>query len=126
MGFTFKKIPSYDLPEGDYRAKVSDVFDRSTGALRIVFQVTSLNHPVYVYSAGKNYAPGKSQLAEELVQWLGEKAVGGLVKIDGTIDTAKLKGLTADIRIEHIHNDDYDKPFAHISRIEQAGTFVTE
>jgi hypothetical protein len=47
------KKPSYDLPEGGYRAFLQDAFtirDSATGkeakSLRLVFQITSLSHPV--------------------------------------------------------------------------------
>ena len=42
---------------------------------------------------------------------------------DGTIDLEQLKGLPADIFIEHLHTEAYDHPFAFVKAIAAPGTF---
>ena len=117
MAIIFPKTSTFDTPEGDYRVVVHEAFEKSKGTLRIVFRVLSLEHKLLVYLAGKTYEAGKAALADDLIGWLGLEAIQRFVRPDGTIDVAKLKGLHADIRIDHIHNDDYEKPFAFVSKI---------
>ena len=106
----FPKKTTFETPEGDYRVVVRDAFEIADGSLRIVFQIESLKHNVITYLAGKNYAPGKQSIAGDLFEWLGLVGLQKLIKEDGSIDVAKLRGLHADIRLVHIHNDDYDNP----------------
>jgi len=94
--------------------------------LRIVFQISSLQHKFITYLAGKNYAPGKQTIADDLFEWLGLKGLHALIKEDGSIDVAKLKGLHADIRLVHIHNDDYENPYAFVSKITAPGTLTPD
>lgn len=126
MAIHFPKKTTYETPEGDYRAVVRDSFEKNDGELRIVFQILSPSHPILLYLAGKNYAPGKQALADDLYDWLGLKGVQEVLKPDNSIDVAKLKGLHADIRVTHIHNDDYAQPFAFVSRITAAGTLTPD
>lgn len=126
MPFIFPKKNTYETPEGDYRAVVRDAFEKNDGELRIVFQILSLPHRILTYLAGKNYAPGKQSLADDLFDWLGLEGVQTVLKTDGTIDAAKLKGLPADIRVVHIHNDDYDQPFAFVKKITPPGDLTNE
>lgn len=126
MAIIFPKRTTYETPEGDYRAVVRDAFEKNDGELRIVFQILSLPHPVLIYLAGKNYAPGKQALADDLYDWLGLEGIQKVLKADNTIDVAKLKGLHADIRLVHIHNDDYDQPFAFVSKITPPGALTPD
>ena len=121
MAFIIPKRTTYETPEGDYRTVVRDAFEKLDGELRIVFQILSLNSNIITYLAGKNYAPGKQTIADDLFEWLGLVGLQKLIKEDGSIDVAKLKGLQADIRLVHIHNDDYDKPYAFVSKITAPG-----
>lgn len=124
--FIYPKKLSYDAPEGDYRAVVRDAFEMADGSLRIVFELLSLKSNIITYLAGKNYAPGKQSIADDLFEWLGLVGLQKLIKEDGSIDVAKLKGLHADIRLVHIHNDDYEKPYAFVSKITAPGTLTPD
>ena len=124
--FIFPKKPTYDTPEGVYRAVVRDAFVKDDGTMRIVFQILSLTNNVLTYLAGKNYAPGKQSVADDLIAWLGLEGVQKVIKNDGSIDVAKLKGSHADIRVDHIYNDEYAKPFAHVSRITPPGELTPD
>jgi hypothetical protein len=126
MAFILLKKPIYDTPEGDYRAVVRDAVEKLDCELRIVFQILSLQHKFITYLAGKNYAYGKQTIADELFEWLGLKGLHTLIKADGSIDVAMLKELHADIRLVHIHNDDYDKPFAFVCKIDAPGTLTPD
>jgi hypothetical protein len=126
MAFILPKKATFETPEGDYRAVVRDAFEMADGSLRIVFQILSLKHNIITYLAGKNYAPGKQSIADDLFEWLGLVGLQKLIKADGSIDVAKLKGLHADIRLVHIHNDDYDKPYAFVSKITAPGTLTPD
>jgi hypothetical protein len=117
----FPKKTTFETPEGDYRVVVRDAFEKQDGTLRIVFQILSLTHNLLIYLAGKNYEAGKQALADDLFEWLGLEKVQTVVKADGSIDVAKLKGLHADIRLVHIHNDDYKKPYAFVNKITAPG-----
>jgi len=121
MAFILPKKTTFETPEGDYRAVVRDAFEMADGSLRIVFEILSLKHNIITYLAGKNYAPGKQTIADDLFEWLGLKGLQTLIKADGSLDVAKLKGLHTDIRLVHIHNDDYDKPYAFVSKITAPG-----
>jgi len=126
MAFIFPKKATYETPEGDYRAVVRDAFEKNDGTLRIVFQIRSLPHNLLVYLAGKNYAPGKQSITDDLVEWLGLDGVQKVLKADSTIDVAALKGLHADIRVVHIHNDDYDHPFVFVNKITEPGRLTPD
>jgi len=126
MAVIFPKKTTYETPEGDYRAVVRDAFEKNDGELRIVFQIQSLTHKLLIYLAGKNYAPGKKSITDDLFEWLGLEGVEKVLKADGTIDVAALKGLPADIRVVHIHNDDHDIPYAFVSKITEPGTLTPD
>jgi len=126
MAIHFPKKATFETPEGDYRAVVRDAFEKEDGSLRIVFQISSLKSNIITYLAGKNYAPGKQTIADDLFEWLGLKGLQTLIMADGSIDVPKLRGLQADIRLIHIHNDDYDKPYAFVSKITPPGTLTPD
>lgn len=126
MAILLPKRTTYETPEGDYRAVVRDAFEKNDGELRIVFQILSLPHSILIYLAGKNYAPGKQALADDLYDWLGLERVQKVLKADNNIDVAKLKGLHADIRVTHIANDGWDHPYVFVSKITPPGTLTPD
>lgn len=130
------KKPSYDLPEGCYRATLREVFElrqtvkgREEKVYRLVFQITSLRHPRLTYLAGKNYrASNAAKLGEDMDAWLGEE-FDRLVDADGTLALGKLESLQgrdADIEVVLIDNDSYDTAFRHVQRILPPGTLVDD
>ena len=126
MAFILPKKTTFETPEGDYRVVVRDAFEKPDGTLRIVFQILSLTHNLLIYLAGKNYEAGKQSLADDLFEWLGLEKVQTVVKADGSIDLAKLKGLQGDLRLVHIHNDDYKKPYGFVSKITAPGELTPD
>ena len=126
MPIYLPKKQTYETPEGDYRAVVRDAFEKNDATLRIVFQIQSLPHKLLTYLAGKNYAPGKQSITDDLFEWLGLEGVQKVLKADGMIDVAALRGLHADIRVVHIHNDDYDKPFVFVNKITKPGELTPD
>ena len=126
MAYIIQKKTTYEVPENDYRAMVRDVFEMSDGTLRIVFQILSLTNGILNYLAGKNYATGKETIAEDLIEWLGIADAQEVIEPDGSINLEKLKGLHADIRVVHIHNESYDKPFVFVSKISSPGTLTLD
>jgi len=117
-----KKTTTYKTPQGAHRTIVRDAFEKSDDTVRIIFEVTSTTHPLLIYLAGKNYKP-TDDLTSDLIKWLGVEKVQEMVKEDGTVFLEQLKGLEADICIEHIENDAYDDPFVFVKVIAAPGTF---
>ena len=126
MAYIYSKKTTFETPEDDYRAVVKEIFEMNDGTLRIVFQILSLTHKAVIYLAGKNYAPGKKTLADDLCEWLGLDGVEKVLKEDGSIDVAKLKGLHADIRVVHLGDGEHDIPYSYISKITQAGRLTPD
>ena len=126
MAFIFPRKITYGTPQDDYRTFVREAFEMADGTLRIVFQIVSLTDKILIYLAGKNYAPGKQTIADDLFDWLGLEGVQKILKPDGTIDVAKLKGLHADIRVVHVHNDAYEKPYVYVSKITPPGELTPD
>lgn len=124
------KKPSYDLPEGHYRAELKDTI-KLTGSegngLRLVFFIKSLTHPRKLYLAGKNYPlQDATKLAMDLDSWLGDELVN-LTDKNGAISIEmieNLKGLEADLDVVLIHNDEYTNAFRHVVRILPPGDLV--
>ena len=126
MAFIFPKKTTYETPEGDYRAFVRDAFELQDGTLRIVFQIQSLAHNILIYLAGKNYSPKKQAIADDLFDWFGIEGIQKFLKADNSLDVAKLKGLSADIRVVHIRNDEYEVPYTFVSKITPPGTLTPD
>ena len=129
------KRPSYDLPEGEYRVFLLEVFTltptdngKSGLTLRLVFRVTSLKHPRINYLAGKNYPlKDATKLATDLDSWLGDE-MDKLVDKNGAVSIEKLenlKGREADVQVVLIDNG-YSTEFRHIVRILPPGTLVDD
>jgi len=130
------KKNTYDLPEGGYRSILKDAFivrqseyGKGEDVLRLVFQITSLEHPRYNYLAGKNYKmsdPGK--IGNDLDAWIGDELLKLLNEKGGiTIEAIEtLIGSEADIEIVLIYNDDHETAFRHIVRILPPGTLVDD
>ena len=117
-----KKTTTYQTPEGEHQVIVRDAFEKPDGTVRIIFQITSTTHPLFIFLAGKNYKP-TDDLTKDLIEWLGVKKVHELIEEDGHFNLEKLKGLEADICIELIDNDAYEHPFAFVKAIAAPGTF---
>jgi len=128
------KKNSYELPEGYYTCVLYEIFFSQRNGrgepeetLRMVYRITSLTHPRYVYFAGKNYKlSDATSLAKDLDTWLG-KELDTLVGPNGEIfleQLETLKGRAADIEIVLIDNDDYPTAYRHIVRITPPGILV--
>jgi len=117
-----KKTITYQIPGREHRTIVREAIERQDGIVRLIFQITSTTHPLFIYLAGKNYKP-TDDLTGDLIKWLGVDKVQELIAEDGTIDLEQLKGLEADICIEHIENDAYEHPYAFVKCIAAPGTF---
>lgn len=97
-----------------------EAFETKDG-FRLVFQILSKTHPLLQYVAGKNYKRSDDQFMTDIIEWLGLEKAQTIVRLDGSVDCEKLKGLHADIRIEEIFNDDYDKPYSFVKKIRAPG-----
>ena len=117
-----KKTTTYQTPGGEHRTIVRDAFEKPDGTVRIIFQITSTTHPLFIYLAGKNYKP-TDDLTGDLIKWLGVNKVQEMITESGDIDLDMLKGLEADICIENIENNAYEHPFAFVKVIAAPGTF---
>jgi hypothetical protein len=117
-----KKTTTYNTDGGEHRSIVREAFELPDGTVRIVFQIISTTHPLFIYLAGKNYKK-EDDFTGDLIKWLGVDKVQEMVAEDGTIDLEMLKGLEADICIELISNDAYEHPFAFVRAIAAPGTF---
>ncbi|MEQ1858471.1 MAG: hypothetical protein ABMA13_00890 [Chthoniobacteraceae bacterium] len=120
MAFIPQKKKTYDAPDKDHRVICRDAFDIEDG-MRLVFQIVSIQHPVQVYFAGKNYKRTDEKFMDDLITWLGLEGAQKVLRPDGSVEYEKLKGLYADIRIEHIHNDEYEKPYSFVKEIKAPG-----
>ena len=117
-----KKTTTYQTPGGEHRTIVRDAFELANGNVRMIFQITSTTHPLFIYLAGKNYKP-TDDLTGDLIKWLGVNKVQEMITESGDIDLDMLKGLEADICIENIENNAYEHPFAFVKVIAASGTF---
>jgi hypothetical protein len=131
-----KKI-SYEVPQGDYRARLAAVIEvaevakgRPEEGLRFVFVLTSLKHPRLEYRAGKNYALSElDKLGNDLDNWLGEDFVE-LLDADNEISTEKLKDLIGrEVDVEIVlcsGGGAYKSPFRYIVRLLPPGALVDD
>lgn len=120
MAYIPPKKKTYKTPEGDYRVICWEAFETNEG-MRLVFQIISLVHPLLVYFAGKNYKRTDEKFMDDLITWLGLGGAQKVLRPDGSVDFEKLKGLHADIRIEHIPNDEHEHPYSYVKEIRPAG-----
>ena len=130
MKIQIPKTPSFDVPEGDYRARITDVVDvdRCSKLIRMKFEIVSPVNKQFQYLAGKNYCADSKEsdsLIEAVRLFLGDK-LPDLQDENGEFDPKSLVNMEVDIRIEHIHNDNYDKPFVHVAEIHPPGRLVPD
>lgn len=121
---------TFEVPEGCHRAilrdliKVEDKIKGCTDQVRFVWEIEKLNDKRLQYLAGKNYCTdcgNSSVLLGDLGVWLGEE-LSNLGDAQGDVELDQLKGRPADILIEHIHNPNYQKPFANVKGVYPPGT----
>lgn len=124
---------SFDVPEGRYRAKLQEVAkleNRQTrngrsDLLRLIFELQSPPRARVQYLAGKNYELSlsrRSELRKDLKSWRGFDLTEEEVN-RGKIDLESMVGQMADVRICHIQNPGYTRPYVCIKSIHPAGTF---
>jgi hypothetical protein len=129
-----KKIPpvkSFDLPTGQFKAKLSQVrpITKQTKKgpqewVRLVFEVSIPSLANQIPCAGRNFLldlnPG-SDLRNFLEIWLGNDFFAALSNKDLDFDT--LIGKEGDIVLSHFQTQDYDKPHVNIDNVFPPNTF---
>ena len=125
------KIASFDVPEGNYRAVLSEEIELDqpkngcAKLIRLKFDILFPESRTFLYRAGKNYCtdPENSDaLIGDLHTLLGDELVN-LQDENGEFDLKSLVNREVDIRIEHIHNEKYEKPYVHVAELHAAGKF---
>ena len=128
------KNTNYVTPEGIHQAKLADVIvfekpsaDKNVPQIRLIFEMTSLRHPRFIYMAGRTYSQEKADvLANDLGAWLGDDLLK-LMDPDGNLETDKLEALVgkeARVQIVHIQNDSHKDPYCYLKAICPSGTDV--
>src|SRR5271170_6043011 len=105
MKISIPKQNNFDVPEGKYRARLTDVIElKDEVRLRFEIQISDQK-----YLAGKNYEPllkSGSELRNDLDSW------GCINFAEGEeLDLDALIGKEADLEIQHKHNEGYNKPY---------------
>jgi hypothetical protein len=124
-------------PEGNYAAVLSEAYPVSkesndgelTEYLRFKFKVSIPWKKNEVF-AGKGFEPSlekNSKLRLTLLKWLGKDFVSSIEQ-DKDFDLDKLKGMKAELKIIHHHNNSYSAPYVQIKEIHPVGslTLTTE
>jgi len=124
MAFNPNKKKTYSNNEGIHRVICRDAFELRDGGMRVVFEILSKTHPLLTYLAGKNYKPDDEKFMDDIINWLGLEKAQTIIRPDGSVEFEKLKGLQADIRIELIHNDEYEQPYSYVKDIRSPGTLT--
>ena len=119
-----RPVDPWMILPGDYRAVLKQV-KPTCQKVRWVFSVIV---PGYAapFLAGKNYVDDLSSgtaLRNDLFSWRGHDLTQGEIQA-GAIDTNHFVGKLADIRIVHIENADFAKPFVSIKAIYPPGTLI--
>jgi len=132
MIINIPKAPSYNAPEGIYRAVLTEVIElqgklcNCTKEVRLKWKLIYPEHKRVEYFVGKNYCADDTnctELVEDLRSWFGSAfdSIGG---DDGKIDLEELIGQEADIVVSHIRNTKYEKPFVRVKAIHPPGTLL--
>jgi len=127
MEIDITKGPSFQVPEGAYRAilrEVAELNGKSTGCAKQLRFKWEILDPQWDYRAGKNYClDSNNGLSEDLENWLGSE-LETLKSPNGKLDPEKLIGREADVLIAHIHNESHNKPYVYMKAIYPPGTFI--
>jgi len=125
------KDDCYDLPEGRYRATLANVRVKpKPSPNRSDQQQIRLLFAVHIPSiSNKNPMAGRtfnldlkrgSDLRTFVESWLGADWFNS----NTTVDFEQLVGFSADITLNHLHHDGYQRPFVNIESIHPVGTLT--
>jgi hypothetical protein len=116
--------PSFDVPEGRYRAVLTKVIElKHKDQVRLIFD---LMVPGKRYVAGKNYnisLENGTPLRHDLISWRGRDFTEEEIK-NAQFDLNSMLGQQADLLLTHTRKDGYKKPFVGIAKILPPGTLL--
>ena len=121
---------SFNVPEGNYRAKLYSVRPTKGDGIRIVFNNLRPLTGYKDFMAGKDYkAKDGKKLAEDFASWLGDDFTVLLTKNRrsiGALDLEQFIGQEADIEVEHFDNRSHAGPYRFIKSINPPRKLVSE
>lgn len=129
MKLSIPKEPTYIVPEGQYRAILTNVINlEDKKQVRLVFHLQ--NDEGHPFLAGKNYSISDAftrngDLRQDLKSWRGRDFTADEAR-NGSFDLETLLGQQADLVIGHRHNAKFDNPYVFIAEILPAGSIVPE
>jgi len=134
MIIRISREPTFDVPEGKYRAVLTEVInleDRKTKTgwadqVRLLFEIVAPQAANTCYLVGKNYEPSlakNSDLRKDLAGWRGYDLTEQEIAA-GSVNLESMIGKEADIKVAHIKNEGFPKPYVFIKAIRPPGTFI--
>ncbi len=122
----------YNVPKGIYRAKIVDFYAVKSKTdcdqmRKLVLAPLKLETKARLQTAAKTYCVDEpsDELMEDLMAIMGEELEENILE-DGCFNTDAMKDRHVDAVVDHLHGDNYDKPFAFVSKIYPPGTMVKE
>jgi hypothetical protein len=129
------KESTWVVPEGDHQAEIVDsrvmrqiVGGREEEAVRIIFKITSLQHPLKEYLAKRLYSKGEVwTFINDVRKLMGEPFAERLFTLSGELipeAVTALVGLPADIHIVHVKGKHYENPYCMVDLVMKAGELI--
>ena len=116
----------FDVPEGNFAAELINVGpyeqetkDGITDLIRFVFRVQLPGKDNQTGLAGKNIDPESAKLQRFLTRWLGKEFISSS---GDTLDPETLVGKKAEVKIRHISNAGYSRPYCDVEGAYPLGT----
>lgn len=120
---------TFDCPAGAFSAELVNAgpYDQETAngtrqVVRFTFKVAVPGDPNTVYMAARNFELNCSKLQGFLKKWLGSDFVATCS--DSELDLKSLTGKKAEIKIDHIQNVGYKRPYCNIVGAHPPGTLT--
>lgn len=129
------KYDEWNCPENTHQAKIVDArlisisnSNNEEEVIRIIFELTSLVHPMKVYKARKIY---KSKalyfFVKDFKEIVGEDVLAGFFTLNSELIPQALNALVrkeADIKIIHDDTKGYENPLCIVAEIKPRGALV--
>lgn len=125
------KKTTWVVPSGIHQAIIADARitngKNGTDELRLIFEITSLIHPLKKYQAKKTYNElDQNHLAHDLEALLKDD-IGAVIGLEGEILADKLgvlEGKCVEIEVTHLYDPAFKDPFCKVRRIGRPGQLL--
>jgi hypothetical protein len=129
-----EKVQCWNALAGFHRAKIVDarltkknVNNKDEEDLKLIFEITSLTHPIKQYMARKVYKKTDSaQIITDFDHLFGSD-INTVINQEGEIiaeGLLLLVGKAVDIEIMHFYGKGHDAPFCLVARVTKPGVLV--